>query len=125
MRGPFRGEIDLQRHELTLYLNKLYAGRFPITVGALPEPGEYAVRVKEPGRTFFTADSRPIHAADPANPYGQIWIDLGRNVAIHGSPQKPDPALDAAVPGSISLSPRDADDVFAILSTGSAITIRR
>lgn len=125
MRGPFRGEIDLQRHELTLYLNRLYAGRFPITVGALPEPGEYAVRVKEPGRTFFTADSRPIHAADPANPYGQIWIDLGRNVAIHGSPQKPDPALDAAVPGSISLSPRDADDVFAILSTGSAITIRR
>jgi LysM repeat protein len=125
IRGPFRGEVDLQRQELTLYLNRLYAGRFPISFGNQPEPGEYSVKVKETGRTFFTSDSRPIHAADPANPYGQIWMDLGRNVAIHGTPLKPDPALDPGATGSISLSPRDADDVFAILSTGSAITIRR
>ncbi|MFM9117061.1 MAG: LysM peptidoglycan-binding domain-containing protein [Planctomycetota bacterium] len=125
IRGPFRGEVDLQRQELTLYLNRLYAGRFPISFGNPPEPGEYSVKVKETGRTFFTSDSRPIHAADPANPFGQIWMDLGRNVAIHGSPLKPDPALDPGATGSISLSPRDADDVFAILSTGSAITIRR
>lgn len=124
VRGPFRADVDLERSELTLFLNKYYAGRFPITVGndPPPAPGEFEVKSKQPGRTYFSADGRNVPSGHPDNPFGRVWLDLGKNVAIHGSAEKADVAVNA---GCISLSPRDAQDVFAILSAGSRVTIRR
>ena len=37
--GPFRANMDLPGQELTLFLNGLYAGRFPITIGREPTRG--------------------------------------------------------------------------------------
>ena len=48
-------------------------------------------------------------------------IDLGGDVCIHGSPNAD---ADARL-GCISLSPADANDLYGILSKGSAIVIRR
>jgi lipoprotein-anchoring transpeptidase ErfK/SrfK len=120
--GPFRAEVDLQRNELTLFAGRLYAGRFPITEGddPPPQPGDYRVTDKQPGRTYYAGDGRTIPPQDPTNPYGQVWLDLGGNVCIHGSPQ-----VEGSATGCISLSPIDANDVFGILSQGSGVVIRR
>lgn len=124
IRGPFRAEVNLADNELTLHLNQLYAGRFPITVGQDPPPmaGEFEIKGKSDGREFATGDGQVIPAGHPANPYGATFMEIGRNLALHGSATAEDAAPNA---GCISLSPRDAIDVAGILSVGSTVTIRR
>lgn len=121
--GPFRADVDLEAQELTLFLDRLYAGRFPITLGSDPAPmeGRFQVREKRPGKTFFSLDGRTIPVESPANPFGNAWLDLGSEVCIHGSP------IDGGDSrrGCISLSPRDASDVYGILSVGSQVRILR
>lgn len=123
VRGPFRAEVDLQRNELTIFLGDLYAGRFPIAVGTTPSPeeGTYTVQDKQSTRTFYDKDGTPIAADDPRNPYGNVWLDLGKQVCIHGSPDPVSPST----AGCISLRGTDADDLYGILSQGSTVTIRR
>lgn len=122
LRGPFRAEIRLQAGELTLFLGELYAGRFPIIIGndPPPQPGDYQVRNKQNARTYYGADGRTINGDSPANPYGNIWIDLGNDMAIHATPAQPT----GASSGCIALSPQDAADVMSILSVGSVVKIR-
>jgi LysM repeat protein len=121
--GPFRADVNLTTGEMTLLLGELYAGRFPFAVGDQPpQPGEYRVVDKRAQqKTYVGFDGRVIAANDPANPYGGWWINLGGEVALHGS---------ALVPtqqtlGCISLSPQDAQDLFSILTLGSEVRIRR
>jgi len=120
--GPFRAEIDLRRPEMTLFVGRLYAGRFPISVGSdpMPQPGEYRIYDKQAGRTYYAGDGRTVPADNESNPYGKVWIDLGGDLCIHGSPEN-----GRLTEGCISLSPVDANDVYAILSKGSRVTIRR
>ncbi len=124
VRGPFRAEISLSKNELTLFADKLYAGRFPINLGndPAPLPGQYQVNDKQPGRTYYAAGSgQTIPIDDPNNPYGRVWIDLGSNLSIHGSsPNGTSPGQ-----GCIALTARDANDVFGILSKGSSVVILR
>jgi L,D-transpeptidase ErfK/SrfK len=61
---------------------------------------------------------------DPANPLGQHWIGLGSDLGIHGT-DKPENVGRTDLPGSISMSPHDIQDVYDILATGSRVTIRR
>jgi len=123
IRGPFRAEVDTVSQEMTIYLQRLYAGRFPLSIGNDPAPrqGDFEIQRKEPGRPFYAANGVVLPAGDVKNPYGRCWLDLGSDVSIHGT------ALEAGGPtssGCVSLSPRDADDVFAILSVGSRVSIR-
>jgi LysM repeat protein len=118
--GPFRAEIDLKRSEITLFVQNLYAGRFPFTRGSDPvRPGEYKVEHKDPDKEYRGPQGE-IAAKDPRNPYGGIWIDLGNDVCIHGSPG--DAYTDQSV-GCICLAPRDAEDVFAILSAKESVVV--
>jgi LysM repeat protein len=126
--GPFSADVDLPGKELTLFVDGLYAGRFPITLGSDIEAssdsqleGSFQVRSKQPGKTYFSMDGRTIPVDNPANPYGRVWLDLGREICIHGSAT----GTGEQTRGCISLSPRDADDVYGILSVGSKIRILR
>jgi LysM repeat protein len=122
--GPMRAEVNLKTNELTLFLGNLYAGRFPFTLGdEPPQPGQYEIRDRQLERTYYGADGRTIPANDPSNPYGQCWLDLGTSACIHGSPL----ALNGAdkTRGCISLSPKDARDVYSILARGSQVVISR
>lgn len=123
--GPFHAEVDLRRSELTVFAKDLYAGRFYTSIGNEPPPvaGEYQVREKRTDRDYITTSGTAIPADDPENPYGGVWIDLGHRLCIHGSPRTADRG--AVAPGCIGLAPRDAADVFGILSEGSVVTVRR
>lgn len=123
VEGPFRADVDLRSQQLTLFVNGLYAGRFPISVGSEPAPvaGDFQVRDKREGPDYFALDGRVIPAGNPANPFGKVWLDLGREICIHGSPVGGgDPHR-----GCIGLSPQDAEDVYGILSVGSTVRILR
>jgi hypothetical protein len=124
-RGPFRAEVDLTREEVTLFLGRLYAGRFPISIGSDPQPavGDYRVREKRVDRAYYMRDGGTIPPQHADNPYGRAWLDLGNDICIHGSPDSR--ARAASDLGCISLSPIDADDVYGILSRGSKVTIHR
>ena len=123
VRGPFRAEVSLSRNELTLFVGKLYAGRFSISVGSdpAPLPGQYQINDKQPGRTYYAGNGQTIPIDDPNNPYGRVWLDLGNNLCIHGS------SPNGASPGQgcIALTARDAGDIYGILSKGSGVLIVR
>jgi len=123
VRGPFRAEVSLSKKELTLFVGKLYAGRFAISVGndPAPLPGQYQINDKQPGRTYYAGNGQTIPIDDPSNPYGRVWLDLGSNLCIHGSsPNGVSPGQ-----GCIALTARDAGDIFGILSKGSSVVISR
>ena len=131
VRGPFRAEVNVSTTELTLFLGPYYAGRFTTQIGhdLPPQEAFYEVAEKSNGRSYFDRRmGREVLRGEAANRYGDHWLGLrgdqittGHSVGIHGRPNSP-PTTDI---GSISLDPLDAEDVFAILSIGSRVQIRR
>jgi LysM repeat protein len=121
--GPFRAEVDLRRSELVLFLADHYAGRFSVSVGndPAPQPAEYEVLDKQIGHEYVAPDGARIPPGAPDNPYGNWWIDLGKNTAVHGSPDTI-PAHGGL--GCLSLSTADASDVYGILTVGSKVLVR-
>lgn len=125
LRGPFRAEVNLTTKELTLFLDNMYAGQFPISVGTdIKEvDGGFSVMSKQTNRNYYAANGGTVSHTDPNNPYGKHWLDLGQDLCIHGSPAAENSPLNNA--GCISLSPRDAEDVYNILTVGSKVTIKK
>lgn len=110
VHGPFNAFVSLSQRELTLMLGSNYAGRFPIdTEGATQLHVEDSLVVRD-----------KLPPGDPANKFGEYWIDLGGNLSIHGqrSPAARGPQ------SCIGVSPGDAKDLHSILSVGSRIVIK-
>ncbi len=124
LEGPFRGEVNVTIGEMTLYLNDMYACRFPVSVGTDYDSkvGKFEVAEKRTDRTYYGAGGKVVKSADPSNPYGGYWIDLGGN-CIHGSPDMA--ATDLKNAGCISLAPIDAADAFIMLTVGSQLEFRK
>lgn len=126
LKGPFDALVDKSRGQLTLFLEGMYAGSFPIGLGLdlkLPD-GTYGVSAKLVNPTFQAADG-VVAADDPNNPLGERWIDLGGGQGIHGRPA----SMAGNLPqnggrGMIYLSNRQDEDVYDILSVGSKVMIR-
>jgi len=134
VRGPFQAVVELEKRELTLFLQGRYAGRFRIGVGRQYEQleGTFEVKDKTVNPTYYGRD-QVIDAEDPRNPWGERWIGLGEpggdaaqtaRVGIHGT-DDPLRIGSATERGIISLGPRDAEDIYDILSIGSKVVIRR
>ena len=124
IEGPFNAVINLERQELTLFLQGMYAGRFNIEIGQDGQGidhGSFIVEQKSLGKNY-SVNGQSIAAAAPENPYGKYWIGLNSNVSIHESNPLPG-QVDTR--GSIRLASKDAADVFGILSNGSQVTIKR
>lgn len=123
IQGPFRAEVNLTTKQLTLFLDDLYAGRFPVEVGNDPQPapGTFTVLDKRSDRVYYTAQGTAVPANDPSNPYGKMWLDLGGRICIHGSPN----AVQPTDKGCISVAGDYADDVHGILGQGSSVVIIR
>ncbi len=123
VRGPFRAEVSVTKKELTLFLGDLYAGRFNIEVGndPPPAPGTYSVQEKQTSHVYYDRSGAPVAAGSAENPYGNAWLDWGGQLCIHGSPSPTEPSKQ----GCISLAGNQAEDLYGILSQGSAVSIRR
>jgi len=125
IRGPFSAVVDLENYELTLMLGRRYAGRFPIGVGEdqVRLEGTYTVQSKVPNPPYNGPDGM-IPAGDANNPLGELYIDLGHYVGIHGT-NNPAELHRTAGRGTIRLAERDIDDLYGMLSVGSEVVIRR
>lgn len=125
LTGPFRAQVSLSRHELTVFMGELYAGRFPVSFGTDPTPveGAYEVIDRRRDRTYYGTGGKVIGASDNRNPYGGYWINLGQDLCIHGTPEMASDDMEGA--GCISLAPLDAADVYNILAQSSQVTIVR
>lgn len=132
VRGPFRGELHLQRRELTLFLGRYYAGRFDVGIGRdLPAQATLLDVVEKQGMRPYQdpRSGQSVLAGAPENPYGQHWIGL-RDAADQSNPNlgihSVGSGIDAAdTRGCITVCDRDADDLKAILSLGSKIAVVR
>jgi LysM repeat protein len=123
--GPFEAVVDLSRYELTLFVHDRYAGRFSIGVG-LDQPqleGTFMVREKRLN-PLYRGQDRVFTGDDPNNPLGRRLLDLGNQVAIHGT-DNPRSIGRTEGQGVIRLAERELCDVYDILSVGSRVTIRR
>jgi lipoprotein-anchoring transpeptidase ErfK/SrfK len=126
VRGPFDAVVNLQKHELTLMVQKRYAGRFAIGVGR-DQPkldGEYTVREKTPSPAYHGPDGTNINPNDPQNPLGSAWIGLNDQIGIHGT-NNPQAIGRDDNRGVICVGNRDLQDLYGILSVGSRVTIVR
>jgi lipoprotein-anchoring transpeptidase ErfK/SrfK len=133
VRGPFLATVSLGRRELTLSVGGLYAGRFPVGIGAERQnmEGDWEVNHKLTNPTYYGPD-RQIDADDPSNPLGEHWISLTSAApegtvapfGIHGTYDAQSINRGDAR-GYIRLAPKDAHDVYDILSIGSKVVIRR
>jgi hypothetical protein len=123
IKGPFNASLDMTSNTMTLYVDNMYAGRFPVKVGVSgnPRAGKFKVLLKNSaGYEWRDAKGKAYPPNDPNNGYGRHWMGLEGDVCIHAV----DDAKQAGHLGSIGLSPSDAKDVFAILSAGSVVTLR-
>jgi hypothetical protein len=127
LRGPFSAFVDLSRRELTLMLDRRYAGRFAIEFDPqiTVEEGAWTVDQKlltpagsglygSPGET---SEDRSIVLAKASAPGGQVAVLRG--------PQPADPVTAAPSGRTIRLKSNEVGDVYDILSIGSQVVIRR
>jgi LysM repeat protein len=134
VRGPFHAEVHLADREMTVMLGRRYAGRFPIGVGHDVPPeqveGPYQVDQKTVGPSYVGPDGLRFRERDPRNPLGGWQLALSRpggeptGVSLHGT-NDPGNVGRSCERGTICLDDRDIQDVYAILSVGSRVTIRR
>jgi LysM repeat protein len=108
IRGPFNAQLNCQQDYLALFVDGLYAGRFPVQGSkTLTKPdGPYAV-------AKFAADN-------PTNASRRPYISLGGDLYLFVPDNSTPPAT-----GSLGISQRDMEDVFDMLSERSKVTIRR
>lgn len=103
VQGPFDAEIDSQTQRLTLFLDDLYAGRFNIHPGSSIAQGEFQIVDK----------SAQDHLDRP------YWIALNNGGSIFASDTVPSDA------NEIGMTPREAEEIFSILSATSKVTVVR
>ncbi|UUO07091.1 LysM peptidoglycan-binding domain-containing protein [Blastopirellula sp. J2-11] len=118
MQGPFSATVSLASREMTLTIDGCFAGKFPVTIvdaGAV-QPGEHQVVRKEDPADRYGAQQSSYGQVSGGS-LGQHAVYLDGGVTLHGET--------SGAAGSIQLSPRDAEDLFGILSVGSKVTIRR
>jgi len=127
VRGPFSAVIDMSRRELTLMLERRYAGRFALDVPpqTAMEEGQWKVDQK-----LITPSAAPSYA-----PVGAVTEDRslvlanttapGNAPALLRGPGSSDPVAAPPRGRVLQLNARDIEDVYDILSVGSRVMIRR
>ena len=131
LRGPFDAVVFLDRYELVLQIDGLYAGRFPIGIGtdSPRSEGTFVVQKKMTQPTYYGPNGT-VRPDDPENPLGKYWIGLDERVGIHGTNDLRNLRRTGGG-GGVCLGDRDIEDLYDILSAkspscpGSKVTFRR
>ena len=119
IQGSFNATVDLSDHVLTLTTaDGRYAGRFPIGVG----PNAANITRSSVYMVTDKTDTTEL-AKQGRTRIGRRWIGLGEQLGLHGT-DTPSVIGTSNGNGAISLSDRDIEDVYDILSVGSKVTIQ-
>jgi len=114
VKGPFDGVFDKGRGKLTLFLDGMYAGSFPLTPGFDFPDGQYTVEKVSKNGTFNTSTiAAAVHG-----------IHLNGGLTICGTDESSMRTTGDARGGLRGLSLRDGDDVCDILSVGSRVVVQ-
>ena len=126
VKGPFAAIIDLQDFALTVHLQGYYVKRYDVGIGkdGSSPLGKFSVQNKVENPQYTGPDGKVISAADPMNPLGERWIDLGDSYGIHGTID-PNSIGKAASRGCIRLRDKDIVEVYDFLVKGSEVVIRK
>ena len=127
VRGPFSALIDLSNHQLTLMLDRRYAGKYSIDVEAqtVIEEGHWRVDQKliAPGNVglnpaFAAAppEEESLVLINPTKPAGQVAVLCGEKSSV--------PTTESAN-SAIRIRSKGIEELFDILSVGSRVIIRR
>ena len=108
--GPFHAEVNTKKKLLTVFVDKLYAGRFPIEVTHLNDfkPANYRMTSKS-NQPAITRNGEP----------GAYWMGIEGGYCLH--------AMNEGEPVNrkcVGLSQKDAADLFSIFTEQSQIIIR-
>ncbi|MCA9261693.1 MAG: LysM peptidoglycan-binding domain-containing protein [Planctomycetales bacterium] len=127
VRGPFSAVVDLSERQLTLMLDRRYAGRFPIEIAPQTtlEEGQWKVDQKllTPsgagmyGSMAGSGEDRSLVLSNLTSPTSEPAVVRG--------PGNADPAAVQTRGRAIRLQSTDVEDIFDILSVGSRVIIRR
>ncbi len=126
IKGPFGAVVDLNRFELTIEHHGFVVKRYRVGVGRdhSTPVGEFTVQNKLENPTYYGPNGLVIDQNDPKNPLGEYWIDLGDSYGIHGTIE-PSSIGQAQSAGCVRLNDESIREVFAFLSVGSKVIIRR
>ncbi|WP_166825241.1 L,D-transpeptidase family protein [Thalassoroseus pseudoceratinae] len=126
IKGPFGAVVDLSRFELTIEHHGFVVKRYRVGIGKdhSTPVGEFTVKNKLENPTYYGPNGVVIDQNDPQNPLGEYWIDLGDSYGIHGTIE-PNSIGQAKSAGCVRLDDESIREVFAFLSVGSKVMIRR
>ena len=126
VRGPFAAVVDLSDFCLTVHAHGWYVHRYQIGTGRdqRTPTGEFTIQNKLENPVWYDPDGNVVDADDPQNPLGEYWLGLGDHIGIHGTID-PESIGQAASRGCIHLGDDDIAEVFALLSVGSTVMIRK
>lgn len=126
IKGPFGAVVDLNRFELTIEHHGFVVKRYRVGIGRdhSTPVGEFSVQNKLENPTYYGPNGLVIDQNDPKNPLGEYWIDLGDSYGIHGTID-PSSIGQAQSAGCVRLDDESIREVFAFLSVGSKVIIRR
>lgn len=124
--GPFGAVVTLTDFELTLHLGGQYVRSYPCCIGKnnSTPTGKFKVLNKVTNPQYTDPDGKVFSGADPKNPLGTHWIDLGDSYGIHGTIE-PDSIGKAESRGCIRLLNADVSEVYDMLDAGSEVVIRQ
>jgi LysM repeat protein len=125
--GPFSAVVDVSKRQMTLMLDNLYAGVFPLDLdpSVTIEEGEWRVEQKQLTPALGGMYGAPGAATEDRSLLLVNQTTPASATAIVRGPGNPDPVSAAPRDRVLRLSAADVADVFDILSEGSKVTIKR
>lgn len=117
VKGPFDAVVDKGHGKLTLFVDGMYAGSFPLAPGLDFPDGNYTVDKLSKGLTLGVGNGA---VSQPVN-----MIMLSGGVSLYGSDETALPTAGDPRTGVRGLSLRDADDICDILTVGSKVVVRK
>jgi hypothetical protein len=122
IQGPFSAVVDVHSGTTTAYVDGLYAGRYPTSIGISGNPrrGDFKVMFKNEKGHEWQDQTGAYPPGHPKNQYGSYWIGLEGRLCIHAISTDRQPGHQ----GCLGLPEQQAKELFSMLSPGSIVTIK-
>jgi hypothetical protein len=120
--------IDKPQRTLTLRNKGRFLAKYPIGISSIDgrvPARTYSVVEKHPKGLDYTPEEggATIKAGDPANPLGQRFIAITREVGIHGTTE-PDKIGKYISKGYIAMTNEDVEEVYSLVRKGTEVIVR-